>query len=63
MTNVSASLSWCTADRSMTREQLGALPLWAWFGGLLGAFYVGTATFVGPSNIPRSDRSNILPMA
>jgi len=31
-----------------TREQLGAVPLWAWFGGLLGAFYVGTATYVGP---------------
>jgi bacterial/archaeal transporter family-2 protein len=31
-----------------TRAQLGAVPAWAWFGGLLGAFYVSTATFVGP---------------
>jgi bacterial/archaeal transporter family-2 protein len=31
-----------------TRTQMGAVPAWAWFGGLLGAFYVCTATFVGP---------------
>jgi transporter family-2 protein len=30
------------------REQLGAVPWWAWMGGLLGALYVATATFAGP---------------
>jgi transporter family-2 protein len=30
------------------RSALGAAPGWAWFGGLLGAFYVATATIAGP---------------
>ena len=28
------------------RETLVAVPVWAWFGGLLGAFYVATSTIV-----------------
>lgn len=28
------------------RETLGAIPIWAWFGGLLGAFYVASSTVV-----------------
>jgi transporter family-2 protein len=28
------------------RETLATVPLWAWFGGLLGAFYVATSTIV-----------------
>jgi transporter family-2 protein len=28
------------------RETLVSVPLWAWFGGLLGAFYVATSTIV-----------------
>ena len=28
------------------RETLAAVPVWAWFGGLLGAFYVATSTIV-----------------
>jgi bacterial/archaeal transporter family-2 protein len=31
-----------------SRATLGAVPLWAWFGGLLGAFYVTVATLAGP---------------
>jgi bacterial/archaeal transporter family-2 protein len=31
-----------------SREQLTAVPWWAWMGGLLGAMYVATATFAGP---------------
>lgn len=31
-----------------SREQLAAVPWWAWMGGLLGALYVATATFAGP---------------
>jgi len=30
------------------REALGAVPAWAWFGGLFGAAYVALATFAGP---------------
>jgi transporter family-2 protein len=30
-----------------TREALGAIPWWGWFGGMLGAFYVASATIVG----------------
>jgi bacterial/archaeal transporter family-2 protein len=29
-----------------TRETLAAVPAWAWFGGLFGAFYVSTSTIV-----------------
>jgi bacterial/archaeal transporter family-2 protein len=28
------------------RETLAAVPVWAWFGGLLGAFYVATSTIL-----------------
>jgi transporter family-2 protein len=28
------------------RETLAAVPVWAWFGGLLGALYVATSTIV-----------------
>src|SRR5687767_4038580 len=28
------------------RETLAAVPLWAWFGGLFGAFYVAISTIV-----------------
>ena len=28
------------------RETLVAVPVWAWFGGMLGAFYVATSTIV-----------------
>jgi transporter family-2 protein len=28
------------------REALGGIPFWAWFGGVLGAFYVASATVV-----------------
>jgi transporter family-2 protein len=31
-----------------SREGLAAVPMWAWFGGLLGAFYVTIATLAGP---------------
>jgi transporter family-2 protein len=31
-----------------TRAALAGVPAWGWAGGLLGAFYVVTATFVGP---------------
>ena len=29
-----------------TRETLVAVPVWAWFGGMLGAFYVASSTVV-----------------
>jgi bacterial/archaeal transporter family-2 protein len=28
------------------RETLSAVPVWAWFGGILGAFYVASSTIV-----------------
>src|SRR5262245_41703183 len=28
------------------RETLAAVPVWAWFGGILGAFYVASSTIV-----------------
>ncbi|HEY3786675.1 MAG TPA: DMT family transporter [Steroidobacteraceae bacterium] len=31
-----------------TRAALSAVPLWAWTGGLLGAFYVASTIIVGP---------------
>jgi len=31
-----------------TRQGLAAVPMWAWFGGFLGAFYVAVATLIGP---------------
>jgi transporter family-2 protein len=31
-----------------SRAGLAAVPMWAWFGGLLGAFYVTIATLAGP---------------
>jgi len=30
------------------RSQVAAVPGWAWFGGLLGAFYVASSVVVGP---------------
>jgi transporter family-2 protein len=30
------------------REQIAAVPAWAWLGGLIGAFYVATVTIAGP---------------
>jgi transporter family-2 protein len=30
------------------RAQVAAVPLWAWFGGVLGAFYVASSIVVGP---------------
>jgi bacterial/archaeal transporter family-2 protein len=30
------------------RAQVTAVPLWAWFGGVLGAFYVASSIVVGP---------------
>ncbi|HEY7996190.1 MAG TPA: DMT family transporter [Steroidobacteraceae bacterium] len=30
------------------RVQLGAVPAWAWLGGVLGAFYVASSVIVGP---------------
>jgi bacterial/archaeal transporter family-2 protein len=35
-------------DAWPTREGLAAVPMWAWFGGFLGAFYVAVATLIGP---------------
>lgn len=29
-----------------SRETLAAVPVWAWFGGLLGAFYVASSTII-----------------
>jgi len=29
-----------------SRDTLGSVPLWAWFGGMLGAFYVAISTIV-----------------
>src|SRR5581483_6092265 len=31
-----------------TKAALSAVPLWAWAGGLLGAFYVASTIIVGP---------------
>lgn len=31
-----------------TRAAIASVPSWAWFGGLLGAFYVATTVIVGP---------------
>jgi len=30
------------------RAALASIPTWAWFGGLVGAFYVATTVIVGP---------------
>ena len=35
-------------DAWPTRQGLAAVPMWAWCGGLLGAFYVAVVTLVGP---------------
>ena len=37
-----------TAAPWPARAQLGAVPMWAWFGGVLGAFYVASSIIVGP---------------
>lgn len=31
-----------------TKAAIASVPTWAWFGGLLGAFYVATTVIVGP---------------
>ena len=31
-----------------SRAQLGTVPAWAWFGGVLGAFYVASSIVLGP---------------
>lgn len=31
-----------------TRAAIASVPAWAWFGGLVGAFYVATTVIVGP---------------
>jgi transporter family-2 protein len=31
-----------------TRAAVASVPAWAWFGGLVGAFYVATTVIVGP---------------
>jgi bacterial/archaeal transporter family-2 protein len=31
-----------------TRAAIASVPPWAWFGGLVGAFYVATTVIVGP---------------
>ena len=31
-----------------TRAQLATVPVWAWFAGLIGAFYVAVVTIAGP---------------
>ena len=36
-------------DAWPTREGLALVPMWAWFGGFLGAFYVAVATLIGPA--------------
>jgi transporter family-2 protein len=35
-------------DAWPTRAGLATVPVWAWFGGFLGAFYVAVATLMGP---------------
>jgi transporter family-2 protein len=35
-----------TRTPAPTREALASVPLWAWFGGLFGAFYVAISTVV-----------------
>jgi bacterial/archaeal transporter family-2 protein len=35
-------------DAWPTRAGLATVPVWAWLGGLLGAFYVAVATLMGP---------------
>jgi transporter family-2 protein len=31
-----------------SREMISSAPAWVWFGGLMGALYVGTVTVAGP---------------
>ena len=35
-----------TRTGAPSRDTLASVPLWAWFGGLLGAFYVASSTVV-----------------
>jgi bacterial/archaeal transporter family-2 protein len=35
-------------DAWPTREGWATVPMWAWAGGLLGAFYIAVATLIGP---------------
>jgi len=41
-----AALLLATRTDLPSREALSAVPLWAWFGGLFGAFYVAISTIV-----------------
>jgi transporter family-2 protein len=38
-----------TRQELPSREALSAVPWWGWLGGVLGAFYVASATVVGPA--------------
>lgn len=56
--NVAALISFCVGTLALAallvvtrtplpaREALGGVPVWAWFGGALGAFYVASSTVV-----------------
>jgi transporter family-2 protein len=48
MVGVLALLALVIGTRSPvpTRETLTSVPVWAWFGGLLGAFYVASSTVI-----------------
>ena len=37
-----------TRETWPTKAALSAAPAWAWFGGLLGAFYVASSVVIGP---------------
>lgn len=39
---------WLTRATWPARAQWGAIPWWAWFGGILGAFYVVSTIIAGP---------------
>jgi transporter family-2 protein len=45
-----ALLAFALATRTgwPARGTIAAVPAWAWFGGLLGVFYVATVTIAGP---------------
>lgn len=56
--NIAALISFCVGTLALVallvvtrtplpaREALGGVPVWAWFGGVLGAFYVASSTVV-----------------
>ena len=43
-----AAFVWVTRAPWPAKAALSGVPAWAWFGGLLGAFYVGSTVVVGP---------------